>query len=220
MSDTSHRRTVLACLGIVAGMAGLSYAAVPLYDLFCKVTGFGGTPIVRSLPAGEILDRDMAVRFDANVAPGLHWRFAPETPETAVKLGQTTTVLYRITNEGALPTTGVATFNVQPALAGAYFVKLECFCFTEQILQPGETRESAVVFYVDPSLTQDPSVKDLRSITLSYTYFPVKAGRPANAALPGGPASPPSPGGAGLSAREADAGPAADTTSSTMAKSR
>jgi cytochrome c oxidase assembly protein subunit 11 len=178
MRQPSHRRTVLACLVLVAGMVGLSYAAVPLYDLFCKMTGFGGTPLVRSLPAGEVLDRTIAVRFDANVAPGLPWRFAAETPETTVKLGQTTTVLYNVRNEGPMPTTGVATFNVQPALAGAYFIKLECFCFTEQTLKPGEARESAVVFYVDPSLTQDPNVKDLGSITLSYTYFPAKAGRP------------------------------------------
>jgi cytochrome c oxidase assembly protein subunit 11 len=178
MRHPSHRGTVLACLALVAGMVGLSYAAVPLYDLFCKMTGFGGTPLVRSLPAGEVLDRTMAVRFDANVAPGLPWRFAAETPEVKVKLGETTTVLYGVRNEGPTPTTGVATFNVQPALAGAYFIKLECFCFTEQTLKPGETREAAVVFYVDPSLTQDPNVKDLGSMTLSYTYFPAKAERP------------------------------------------
>jgi cytochrome c oxidase assembly protein subunit 11 len=213
MSDTSHRRTVLACLGIVAGMAGLSYAAVPLYDLFCRMTGFGGTPLVRAVPAGEVLDRDMSVRFDANVAPGLSWRFAPETPETVVKLGQTATVLYSITNEGAQPATGVATFNVTPALAGAYFVKLECFCFTEQTLASGESRESAVVFYVDPSLAQDPNVKELRSITLSYTYFPAKAGRPGSAALPGDPAPAASPGDAARAARLAGTGPA-NTTSS------
>ena len=179
MSDAlRHRRTVLACLGLVAGMVGLSYAAVPLYDLFCRVTGFDGTPLVRSLPAGEVLEREIAVRFDANVTPGLPWRFGAETPEVKVKLGQTTTVLYRVTNDGPAPATGVATFNVQPALAGAYFVKLECFCFTEQTLEPGETRESAVVFYVDPGLVQDPNVKDLASITLSYTYFTAKSGRP------------------------------------------
>lgn len=178
MSQPSHRGTVLACLAVVAGMVGLSYAAVPLYDLFCRMTGFGGTPLVRSRPAGEVLDREMAVRFDANVTPGLPWRFAAEIPEAKVRLGQTTTVLYWITNDAPTPTTGIATFNVQPALAGAHFIKLECFCFTEQTLKPGETRESAVVFYVDPSLTQDPNVKDLATITLSYTYFPAKGGRP------------------------------------------
>ncbi len=178
MSDNAQRRTVLACLGVVAGMVGMSYAAVPLYDLFCKVTGFGGTPMVRSRPAGEVIEREMAVRFDANVAPGLGWRLAPETPEVKVKLGETTTVLYKVTNLGDKPSTGIATYNVQPDLAGAYFSKLECFCFTEQTLQAGETLESAVVFYVDPRLAEDADVKDLNSITLSYTYFPSRGGKP------------------------------------------
>ena len=119
------------------------------------------------------MDR-IAVRFDANVAPGLNWRFAAETPEVKVKLGETTTVYYKVTNTGDKPSTGIATYNVQPDLAGTYFSKLECFCFTEQTLQPGETLESAVVFYVDPRLVQDRDVKDLTSITLSYTYFPSK----------------------------------------------
>jgi cytochrome c oxidase assembly protein subunit 11 len=171
------RRTALASATVAAGMVGLAYASVPLYDLFCKVTGFDGTPIVRTLPAGEVLDRTIAVRFDANVAPGLSWRFSPESPEVTVKIGETTTVLYKVTNEGAAPATGIASFNVQPALAGAYFIKLECFCFTEKTLQSGETTESAVVFYVDPGIAQDPNVRDLNSITLSYTYFPAKGGR-------------------------------------------
>ncbi|HEY8382982.1 MAG TPA: cytochrome c oxidase assembly protein [Microvirga sp.] len=177
-TEARHRKTAIACLGIAVGMVGMAYAAVPLYDLFCKMTGFGGTPLVRTLPAGEILDRTVAVRFDANVSPGLNWRFAAETAEVKVRIGETTTVMYRVTNEGPAPTTGIATFNVQPALAGAYFVKLECFCFTEQTIQPGETKESAVVFYVDPGLVQDPNVKDITSITLSYTYFPAKGGKP------------------------------------------
>ena len=181
-----HRRTALACLGLAVGMVGMAYAAVPLYDLFCRVTGFDGTPLVRTLPAGEVLDREISVRFDANVAPGLTWRFAAEAPEVKVKLGQTTTVLYRVTNEGPAASAGIATFNVQPSLAGGYFVKLECFCFTEQTLQPGETRDSAVVFYVEPGLTQDPNVRHLESITLSYTYFPAKGGQPvATAATTG-----------------------------------
>jgi cytochrome c oxidase assembly protein subunit 11 len=172
------RRTALACAGIAAGMVGLAYASVPLYDLFCKVTGFDGTPLVRSLPSSEVLDRRIAVRFDANVAPGLAWRFAPETPEVRVKVGETTTVLYKVTNEGTAAATGIATFNVQPDLAGGYFAKIQCFCFTEQTLMPGETVESAVVFYVDPGLVQDANVNELNSITLSYTYFPVKGGKP------------------------------------------
>ncbi|MBL0404019.1 cytochrome c oxidase assembly protein [Microvirga aerilata] len=172
------RGTVLACVGVVAGMVGLAYASVPLYDLLCKVTGFGGTPIARSENASEVVNRTISVRFDSNVAPGLNWRFSPETPEVKVKLGETTTVLYKVTNLGDKPSTGIATYNVQPDLAGTYFSKLECFCFTEQTLQAGETLESAVVFYVDPRLVQDADVKDLDTITLSYTYFPSKAGKP------------------------------------------
>ncbi|ANY77844.1 cytochrome c oxidase assembly protein [Microvirga ossetica] len=176
--DRKMQRTAFACVGIVVGMVGLAYASVPLYDLFCKVTGFGGTPIVRDENGSAIMDRTIAVRFDSNVAPGLSWRFSPEKPEVKVKLGETTTVYYKVTNTGDRPSTGIATYNVQPDLAGTYFSKLECFCFTEQTLQPGETLESAVVFYVDPRLVQDSDVKDLTSITLSYTYFPSKGGKP------------------------------------------
>jgi cytochrome c oxidase assembly protein subunit 11 len=183
MAETSNlqrktQRTALACVGIVVGMVGLAYASVPLYDLFCKVTGFGGTPITRADNTSDVLDRTISVRFDANVVPSLPWRFAPEVPEVKVKLGETTTVYYKVTNTGDKPSTGIATYNVQPDLAGTYFSKLECFCFTEQTLQPGETLESAVVFYVDPRLAQDSDVKDLTSITLSYTYFPSKGGQP------------------------------------------
>ena len=183
MAETPHNqrrmhRTAFICLGVAVGMVGLAYASVPLYDLFCKVTGFNGTPVVRDNNASEITDRVISVRFDSNVAPGLSWSFSPEKPEVTVKLGETTTVYYKVTNTGDKPATGIATYNVQPDLAGTYFSKLECFCFTEQTLQPGETLESAVVFYVDPRLAQDSDVKDISSITLSYTYFPSKAGKP------------------------------------------
>jgi cytochrome c oxidase assembly protein subunit 11 len=174
----NNRRTVIACAAVAIGMIGLAYASVPLYDLFCKVTGFGGTPIQRADNASSVMDRTVAVRFDANVVPGLNWTFAPEVPEVRVKLGETTTVLYKVTNNGSTPTTGIATYNVQPDLAGSYFSKLECFCFTEQTLKPGETLESAVVFYVDPRLVEDTDIKDITSITLSYTYFPSKGGKP------------------------------------------
>lgn len=177
-SQRKMHRTAYACLGVVVGMVGLAYASVPLYDLFCKVTGFDGTPVARDSNTSEVVDRTIAVRFDANVAPGLKWRFTPEKPEIKVKLGETTTVYYKVTNTSDQPATGIATYNVQPDLAGSYFSKLECFCFTEQTLKPGETLESAVVFYIDPRLVQDSDVKDLSTITLSYTYFPSKAGKP------------------------------------------
>jgi cytochrome c oxidase assembly protein subunit 11 len=172
------RRTWIACAGAAAGMVGLAYASVPLYDLFCRVTGFGGRPIVGEGPSSEVLGRSIAVRFDANVAPGLDWRFGPEASEIEAKLGETKTLSYKVRNAGSAPATGVATFNVQPALAAAYFVKIQCFCFTEQTLQPGEIAEFPVVFYIDPALTQDPNVKDLESVTLSYTYFPAKSALP------------------------------------------
>ena len=162
-------------------MVGLAYASVPLYDLFCRVTGFDGTPIIAERPASRVLDRTVKVRFDANVAPGLGWRFVAENPEVEVRIGETRTVLYKVRNAGPAASTGIATFNVQPGQAGAYFVKIQCFCFTEQVLQAGETLESAVVFYVDPALAEDPNLADLSSITLSYTYFPAK-GASASAA--------------------------------------
>lgn len=174
----SNRKVVVACAGMALGMIGLAYASVPLYDLFCKVTGFNGTPIQRADNASDVIDRTISVRFDANVVPGLNWAFTPEVPEVKVKLGETTTVLYRVTNRGTKPTTGIATYNVQPDLAGSYFSKLECFCFTEQTLKPGETLKSAVVFYVDPRIVEDSDIKDIASITLSYTYFPSKGGKP------------------------------------------
>ncbi len=172
------RRTAVACAGVAAGMVSLAYASVPLYDLFCRVTGFGGTPMVSRGPSAEMVDRPIAVRFDANVAPGIDWRFAPEQPQVEVKLGETTTVFYRVRNAGSGASTGIASFNVQPALAGAYFMKIECFCFTEQTLGLGESMDFPVVFYVDPALARDANVKDLKSITLSYTYFPAKSAPP------------------------------------------
>ena len=172
------RTTALACAGLALAMVGLAYASVPLYDLFCRVTGYDGTPLVGRAPASQVLNRTMTVRFDANVAPGLNWRFVPETPEVELKLGETATVFYKVRNEGRSASTGIATFNVQPGQAGAFFVKLQCFCFTEQTLQPGEEIESAVAFYIDPSLADEASLKDLSGITLSYTYFAAKNGEP------------------------------------------
>ena len=178
MTDASPRalrRTALACAALVAGMGGLAYASVPLYDLFCRLTGFDGTPLVSTQGPTGTGESRVAVRLDANVAPGLPWRFGAETAEVEVKVGETTTVFYRVQNAGSAPSTGVATFNVQPSLAAAYFVKMECFCFKEQTLAPGETMDSAVVFYVDPAIADDPNLRDLKGLTLSYTYFPAKA---------------------------------------------
>jgi len=164
--------------GITAGgallMLGLSFAAVPLYDLFCRATGYDGTPrIVTSAPANTG-DRIVTVRFDANVANGLMWRFEPEVGSIALRTGEVATVSYKITNNGPTASTAIASYNVTPELAGSYFSKIACFCFTEQTLQPGETREEQVVFFVDPDIARDAQAESLHTITLSYTFFPSK----------------------------------------------
>ncbi|MEA1830524.1 cytochrome c oxidase assembly protein [Methylobacterium durans] len=178
-------RTALACAALVAGMTGLAFASVPLYDAFCKATGFDGTPIQGARPsaAAASVDDSMLVRFDTNVGGGLSWSFKAETRKVEARLGETTTVFFRATNTGPAPSTGIATFNVQPGLMGGYFVKVECFCFKEQTLQPGETMDFPVVFYIDPAMRQDSNTSHLSEMTLSYTYFPSKNGAPATAAL-------------------------------------
>lgn len=172
------RRTALICAGVVMGMTGLAFAAVPLYDLFCKATGFGGTPMVGTAATGTVLDRKMSVSFDANVAPSLGWRFEPESREVSFRVGQTQTVFYKITNTSSRASTGIATFNVTPTQAAAYFVKIQCFCFTEHTLQPGESMEAPVVFYIDPEIAKNRDLNGVNSLTLSYTYFPSKNGQP------------------------------------------
>jgi cytochrome c oxidase assembly protein subunit 11 len=169
-----RRWTAVACVVTVAGMAGMAFAAVPLYRLFCQATGYGGTPVVGRGPSSSVADRVVAVRFDANVAPGLAWRFAPETPEIAARLGETKTVFYRITNTGRQAATGIATFNVVPEQSGPFFVKIQCFCFEEQTLEAGETIEAPVAFYIDPALAGSADLGKLGTITLSYTIFPAK----------------------------------------------
>lgn len=179
MSTASrNRRTVLACSAAVIAMTGLSFAAVPLYNLFCKVTGFAGTPMVGTAATGRTSERIVSVAFDANVAPALGWRFEAEKTEIRAQVGVTQTVFYKITNTSSRPMTGIATYNVQPNQSGAYFVKIQCFCFTETTLQPGETLEAPVVFYIDPEIELNRELASLKSITLSYTYFPSKNGQP------------------------------------------
>jgi cytochrome c oxidase assembly protein subunit 11 len=175
---SNHARTALVCVGVAFGMLGASFAAVPLYDLFCKVTGFGGTPMVGTAGAGKILDREMAVRFDANVAPGLGWKFEAESPEIKVRVGATQTVFYKVTNRSERTVTGVATYNIAPDKGAAYFVKIQCFCFTEHTLKPGESFEAPVVFYIDPEIAQNRELDGVHAITLSYTYFASKSGQP------------------------------------------
>jgi cytochrome c oxidase assembly protein subunit 11 len=156
-----------------ATMVGAAYAAVPLYNWFCRTTGFGGTPQVASAAPSQILERKLKIRFDANVAAGLPWRFEPEQNAIDVKVGEVVTVNYRVVNESSRQTAGVASYNVSPPTVGAYFSKINCFCFNEQRLEAGEKRDMTVVFFVDPALVQDSEQDGLSAITLSYTMYPV-----------------------------------------------
>jgi cytochrome c oxidase assembly protein subunit 11 len=163
------------CGFVVVLMVGASYAAVPFYNWFCRATGFNGTTqVANSAPAGAPLKRKIAVRFDSNVAPGLPWKFEPEQTEIEVKIGEVVTVFYHVTNQSARTTTGQAAYNVAPLTVGAYFQKINCFCFTEQTMAAGEKREMPVVFYVDPSIVNDSDNEGLNTITLSYTFYPVR----------------------------------------------
>jgi cytochrome c oxidase assembly protein subunit 11 len=173
----ARRRDVIvaACCGaFVAGMVGMAYASVPLYDWFCRATGFGGRTQVATGAPAETLGRKVTVRFDANVSGGLPWRFEPEQNSIDVRLGEVVTVNYVVTNLAARTTVGQAAYNVTPPTIGAFFQKINCFCFTEQRLAPGERREMAVVFYVDPALVKDWEQDDLNTITLSYSFYPVR----------------------------------------------
>jgi cytochrome c oxidase assembly protein subunit 11 len=163
-----------ACGGFVAVMIGVSFAAVPLYSWFCRTTGFGGTTQVAKTAPEQTSGRVITVRFDSNVAPGLPWSFEPERRTIDVRLGEVVTVYYAVRNESARVTTGQAGYNVTPPTVGAYFEKINCFCFTQQTLQPGEKRDMAVVFYVDVKLAEDVEQNAVNNITLSYTFFPVR----------------------------------------------
>jgi cytochrome c oxidase assembly protein subunit 11 len=163
------------CGLLVAFMVGASYAAVPFYNWFCRSTGFNGTTqVATSAPSAGPLARTVDVRFDSNVAGGLPWKFVPEKSQINVRIGEVVTVYYTVTNQSARTTTGQAAYNVAPLTVGSYFQKINCFCFTEQTMAPGETREMPVVFYVDPSIAADHENDGLNSITLSYTFYPVR----------------------------------------------
>ena len=161
-----------ACGVLVATMVGASYAAVPLYNWFCRATGFNGTTQVAIGPVPAAIDRKITVRFDTNVGGGLPWKFAPERTSIEVQLGEVVTMDYDVTNESARETTGVAAYNVAPLNMGSHFRKINCFCFTEQTLKPHEKQALTVVFYVDPEMAKDPDGQDVNTITLSYTFFP------------------------------------------------
>ena len=175
------------CGFVVVLMVGASYAAVPFYNWFCRATGFNGTTqVATSAPSGAPLGRKIAVRFDANVAGGLPWKFEPEQTEIEIRIGEVVTVYYTVTNQSARTTTGQAAYNVAPLTVGKYFQKINCFCFTEQTMAPGEVRQMPVVFYVDPSVVEDSDNDGLNTITLSYTFYPVRepAAKPLAASEP------------------------------------
>jgi len=167
-----NKKVAAMVLIIVACMVGLSFAAVPLYDLFCRVTGFGGTPQISSedLPK-NIVDRDVTIQFNADTDPNMPWHFRPEERRVTVKLGQRGLTAYEAYNPTSAPVSGTALYNVTPLKVGQYFHKIQCFCFDEQILQAGERVSMPVLFYVDPAMNDDPSMDDVKTITLSYTFY-------------------------------------------------
>ncbi|WP_363349862.1 cytochrome c oxidase assembly protein [Methylocystis echinoides] len=169
-------RAVAAALVIGSlGMLGLSFASVPLYRAFCAATGFGGTPQVGKTVAATQGERHLTVRFDANVSRDLPWRFEPEVAKVSLRTGETTTVYYKVANLSDKETSGQAAYNVSPDQAGAFFVKVQCFCFDEQRLGPHQTAEWPVVFYLDPALESDETMRRVQEITLSYSFYPTKS---------------------------------------------
>ena len=169
-----NRRTGLLMALVAAAMVALAFASVPLYRLFCQVTGFGGTPLRADSAPGAVAG-EVGVRFDANINSALPWRFEPVTETVRIRPGERTQIFYRSTNLVARPTTGRAIFNVSPAKAGQYFNKIECFCFTEQTLKGGESVMMPVIFYVDPKIREDEATKAIDEIALSYTFYPVES---------------------------------------------
>ena len=177
-SAMARRKTVtgLALAGLVVTMVGLSYASVPLYRLFCQLTGFGGTPQVAVEAPREVLERMITVRFNAEIASGLAWTFEPVVRDMTLQIGENALAFYRAVNLTDRPLVGMASFNVTPDKAGQYFNKIACFCFDQQRLEPGQSIDMPVSFFVDPSLAKDRNMNDVSHITLSYTFFPVDDG--------------------------------------------
>ena len=179
----SNRQVVLVCVAALLTMGALTAASVPLYRLFCQVTGFGGTPKRADKAPDAAIDRKITIRFDANVVPGMPWTFEPAQRTMEVKIGENALAFYKAHNTSSEAIKGTATYNVSPDNAGAYFGKIECFCFTEQTLAPGESVEMPLSFFVDPSILEDRDASLIKEITLSYTFYPA-AGSGAKAEAP------------------------------------
>ncbi len=158
-------------LGVVVVMGGMAFAAVPLYEVFCQATGYGGTPQRADTGSDQILDREIRVRFNADKERDLPWSFEPVQKEIRIHVGENAVAFFRAKNESDETVTGFATYNVTPATAGIYFTKVECFCFTEQVLTPGQQVDMPVSFYIDPELANDPNMDHIRTLTLSYTFY-------------------------------------------------
>ena len=167
---TGKNRTLVQLVGVVLTMGSLSFAAVPFYDWFCRVTGYGGTPQVAEVAPDTILDQRVKIRFDASVEAGMPWSFKPVARSMNLRIGETALAFYEAHNPTDRVIGGTASFNVFPDTAGAYFTKIECFCFTEQVLQPGETVQMPVTFFVDTAIVADPDAEFVHEITLSYTF--------------------------------------------------
>lgn len=177
--DRRNRRTLVAMAGIGLAMLALGFASVPLYRIFCQTTGFGGTTqrAAADVKLTPVAGRTMSIRFDSNVQPGMPWEFRPEHRTDTVTVGARDMAIFIAKNLSDKPVTGTASFNVTPTQAGAYFTKIQCFCFTQQTLQPGEEVRMPVIYYVDPKILQDRDNKDTQQITLSYTFYPVEQGK-------------------------------------------
>ena len=169
-----NRHVALVSFFAAAGMVGASFAAVPLYEVFCQVTGYGGTTQTAEAAPGTVLKRKMAIRFNADVDKALPWKFAAAQDKVEIRIGESALAFYRARNVSARPIVGTATFNVTPLKVGKYFNKIECFCFTEQKLEPGKSIDMPVTFFVDPEIVNDPNLDDVKLITLSYTFFEVE----------------------------------------------
>ena len=170
-SKPANRLVALTLFGVIGGMLGLSFAAVPLYRLFCQVTGYGGTPRIDAGPSPGAIDRTITIRFNADVNAGMPWKFTPAQTAMTLRLGEEAVAFYTARNPTTAPVTGVSTYNVTPEKAARYFHKVACFCFAEQTLAPGQDMSFPLSFWIDPAIANDPGVRDVRTITLSYTFF-------------------------------------------------
>ncbi len=170
-----NTKTISFVFLAVAVMVGVAFASVPLYRMFCQITGFGGTTMVSDKLPDQILERQVTVKFDANTSRNINWSFKPEKHQETVKLGQQGLISFIAKNNDSQPTAGTAIYNVTPNKVGKYFQKTQCFCFGDQTLEPGQEMPMPVVFYIDPAMDKDPTMQDVKSITLSYTFFPAES---------------------------------------------